>query len=41
MICVIKCINVIEGSWHVKWMSGLELKRHDIDMRRGPRLMGW
>ncbi|QCD96824.1 hypothetical protein DEO72_LG6g1534 [Vigna unguiculata] len=33
--------DMLQGSWHVKWMSGLELKRHDIDMRRGPRLMGW
>ena len=27
--------------WHVKWMSGLELKEHVIDMRWGPRFMGW
>jgi len=33
MVCVINWINVIEGSWHVKFMSGLESKRHDIDMR--------
>ena len=30
----------IVGTWHVKWMSGLELKRHGIDMRWGPILMG-
>jgi len=28
-------------TWHVKWMSGLELKEHGVDMRWGPRLMGW
>jgi len=29
------------GTWHVKLMSGLELKWHGIDMRWGPILMGW
>jgi len=31
----------MEGSWHVKSMNGLELKRHDIVMGWGPILMGW
>jgi len=33
MLYIINWIDVIEESWHVKPMSGLELKRHDIDMR--------
>jgi len=27
--------------WHMKWMSGLELKGHVFNMRWGPRFMGW
>ena len=26
MICIINWIDVIEGSWHVKLMSGLKIK---------------
>jgi len=26
--------------WHMKWMRGLVLKEPDINMRRGPRLIG-
>jgi len=33
MLYIINWIDVIEGSWHVKLMSGLDLKRHGIDMR--------
>jgi len=40
MTCNINWIHVIEGSWHVKLMSVLELEKHDIDMRCGPTLVG-
>ena len=33
MFCIINWMDVIEESWHVKSMNGLELKGHDIVMR--------
>jgi len=46
MLCMLGMIREFRmtgwvWSWHVKWMSGLELKEHGIDMRWDPRLMGW